>query len=183
MIRPMITSMVNPGESGRLVYDFDGIDDYIVVPTVNLVAGDTVKIKFTSPVSIVPSNSFIIYSSTQNTGGRVFVNAAGVIIATNYISVMLDGGTDLTVPLDGGEHELTMVATSATNELVYIGTRATSISDHIYFPLYDLDITAVSGNRFYPIDDGFGVNPLIADTLGGQDGAANNFNASRWINV
>jgi hypothetical protein len=49
----------------------------------------------------------------------------------------------------------------------------------IDFPVYDIGIQAVSGNRFYAIDDGPGAVEIV-DSTSGENGTPVNFNDPRW---
>lgn len=162
---------------GRLVYDLDGIDDYIAIPQVNLVAGDKIKFKLIRSANggryIWRTDGSMFFREISNdvyfAGGTLTIDG---VSATSQVTLF---------PMDGLPHDYEFTLTGNTS-LSVLGAREDTTAG-IAYPIYDISITAVSGNRFYPVNDGFAVNPLIADTLGGQDGTAMNFNEARWVTL
>lgn len=170
--------------AGRNFYKFDGVNDYITIPAADLAIGETAEYKFIAPTSIKVSSSFFIDSSHAN---RLFVVGrpdGKIDFSTPFATVTLDGSTVqsgiTSMPVDGLEHVIKVTATTATNVITLAASN--DGDESCDFPVYDLDIQAVSGNRFYSVDDGFSVNPVISDKLGSgsTDGTAINFNQSNW---
>ena len=169
---------VNYVVGSRQYYNFDGVDDYIEIPTVNLVAGDTVTFRFTgndgllsgnhTPIDTVSRSRVRILSGVWNIGGGT-ATINGEPLTTNMI------------PPTSGEHEVVFTLTGATTFSEF--GKQTGSGNHFGGVLYDLGVTAVSGSRFYPIDDGWADNPAIRDTVGGQDGTAINFNEENWTEL
>lgn len=130
-----------------------------------------------------------------NTSGRfLFENIEADNSTSIYVSISndiaLQGGTatldgininSTPMPTDGLEHTIVFTANKAGN----IGAIGNRIGGGFgsNFPIYGVEINAASGNRFYPVGDGWSKNPVIADTISGQDGTANNFNEERWIEI
>lgn len=152
------------GGSGRLraVYDLDGIDDYILIPAEPLAAGETVKLKFraTAPVTV-----FTAMISDGNALAFVEINSNAQVlqVAASAGSATLDGVLIVTgvtpFPADGIEHAIIYTKSGTSSSLVEIGGRGGARL--CSFPIYDVEV----GNRFFPINDGFAVNPVIADSL------------------
>lgn len=178
MIRPMITSMVNPN-SGRLVYDFDGIDDHIsLVSNVSVVSLDTFRFKYKS--SVMPSDDYFI--DTRDNGGNQFllINASGnwqfndVTVTVDNVTVT--NGQAFTIADDViREIEVTFMTSVVISKLF---VRDSVSTGHMNGIMFDIVITAVSGGRVMPVDDGFAANPTIA-----TGGIAVNFNEARWVTI
>lgn len=170
--------------AARLVYDLDGIDDYISIPTVNLVSGDAVEFKYRGSQQLI--NQYFIDTRISGSGQFLIINAAGATQLSG-LTLNVDGNSvgngDPWTFDDGIEHDV-MITSTVSSSLVKLFVKDIApLAGYLTGEVYDISITAVSGNRFYPVNDGFPVNPLIADTLGGQDGAAMNFNESRWLTI
>jgi len=172
MFRPqfgdMFRDQFDGGGSTRLVYDFDGIDDYIAIPTVNLVAGDIVTLKFIAPTSRVPTDYAYLVDNNLSTDrfGIAFNNSSNTWYGNGAYTFTVDGVPTVlgdAIPLDGEGH-IIVCTLSQSLSMGVVGCRY-SISLFYDLAIYDLDIQAVSGNRFYPINDGFAANPVIANTL------------------
>ena len=188
MIRPMVTSMIKPmvrPMAGRQYYTFDGIDDYITIPSANLVAGDTVSLKFVAPSVWMGGFTYIL----TNSGGfssSLRVNSSGNFNIGGYTGT-IDGAaivSGVTVaPTDALEHLLVLTKTT-DEDLTLIGARF-DFTDLANFPIYNLRITSPTTevNRFYPIDDGWANNPVIRDTINGQNGTLINGQESGWGSV
>lgn len=173
----------------RLIYNFDGIDDSVWIPQVDLVIGDVVAFKYiarTTPYTnfeiFLTENTAFQYALRIDTDNTFTVNAGLYTCTIDGLPVVSNDAA----LLDGLEHQVVLTVISPTN-ISLVGAQwnviGASTLRTLSTPMYDLDIQAVSGNRFYPINDGFGANPVIADTLGGQHGTAMNFNEERWSNV
>jgi hypothetical protein len=121
----------------RLVYAFDGVDEYMVIPEVILVSGDTVCFAFKAPSSYGAS---AIAFTGGGTSRHVFIDASG-----NWAK----GGTVTSATLDGVA--LTMGTAAPTDEIEHIvefisagGTLDQVASTNggflVPFPIYNLKI-------------------------------------------
>jgi hypothetical protein len=167
----------------RWYYGFDGIDDYIAIPQSDLVAGDTVTFSFVAPG--VPSTGYLGVLSTDAAYDSVVRINNDNTIAIFKGTATLDGNpinSGVTqLPTDSAGHSIVYTA-SGNIALTIIGAQSDGAGGRlrfIYFPAYDIDIQAVSGNRFYAIDDGPGAVEIV-DSISGENGTPNNFNDSRW---
>lgn len=141
-------------------YEFDGVDDYISIPTIGLVAGDVIKLKLVKSVS--PSD-YIFRDAILNlifirewTDGTIYFGGG---------SLTIDGvpAVSLTTPFpnDGLEHELEFTV-NRTSQLSVLGARGDTFAGSINYPIYDVEVTAASGNRFYAMD---GNSQTLVDSL------------------
>jgi hypothetical protein len=161
----------------RWYYGFDGIDDYTTIPQSDLVAGDTVEFKFVAPPSYAGKHRAFVYG----TGMGMYLNQSDDLVRIDGATATLDGAILPNVsalPKDGLEHTVVLTITT-TSFMTHVGSNTVGGSN-ANFPIYDVDVQAVSGNRFYAINDGWASNPVIADSVGGQHGTAINFNEPRW---
>ena len=183
MVRPLIRPLISGGGGAREIYNLNGIDEHITIPTVALVGGDSFSFKF---IGIqVDSGSY-----------RGFLNpASGTTLKVRLQSdnTLLVGGVDLgailldgvavpnghAMPTDGLEHTLALTLIFSSS-IMFVGS-GTAGANPYNSAIYDLSITAASGNRFYPINDGWANNPVIADTISNQDGTSTNFTEERWV--
>lgn len=172
----------------RLVFDFNGIDDFITIPQCDLVSGDIVSFKFLAPMSHA---GFRVFAHGAASGSLLWIDSSGKLRPNHRASLTMDGiaivdqVTDL--PLDGLEHEVVATFTTA-GDLNTIGRNNTTSADYIDFPIYDVGIQAVSGNRFYSIDKkGWTIqNQKIVNLLdesGDTDGESVNFTEDGWIEI
>jgi hypothetical protein len=166
----------------RWYYDFDGIDDYITIPQVDLVAGDTVEIKFVAP-SVYNTSIEVIACNAENSNAfKPYIDTTGNL--TNLNAFNYDTFVDDVIIADGhpmptdGEMHTVRFDFKSTQNLSFIGATPSG-SATIEFPIYDADIQAVSGNRFYAINDGPGATEIL-DSISGENGTPNNFNDPRW---
>lgn len=165
--------------SSRLIYHFDGVDDYFTIPTLSLASGDVIEYSFIAPSIAPPFFEKLLVSSTD---GAILESAFGVYRTVGN-TVLLDGNPVVNnvtpVPLDSQVHTIKVTLNNPI-DLTYVCANMSG-SSPISYPMFDLKITATAGNRFYAIDDGFAVNPTIADSVGGQNGTAVNFTAPLWM--
>ena len=75
------------GVSSRLIYNFDGVDDYITVPTLTLITGDVIEYSFKSPSIAPPFFEKLLVSSINST----ILETAFSKFRTAGHSVLLDG--------------------------------------------------------------------------------------------
>lgn len=180
-MREFFEILNNKAISSRLVYHFDGVDDYITIPTLALVMGDTIEYSFKAPPIEPPFFEKILVSSIDS----IILETAFGNYRTSGNTVLLDGSpvvNDVTpVPLDSQVHTIKCTLGSS-KDLTFVCADSAG-SNTITYPIFDLKITAAAGNRFYAINDGFAANPTIADSVGGQDGTAINFTAPLWMNL
>lgn len=171
----------------RRIYNLDGIDDYWTMPVKQLVSGDTLELKIVAPLSWSSTFNAVIYSGSS--GDRIYITTAfawQLDVPTGSV-VSVDGvivNTGDAAPSTGVMHVIRVVFGAAT-DIAFIGISHTLTSPS-YFPIYDIDIQAASGNCFHPVNDGWLANPRIANTLdpsGLTDGTAFNFNEERWVYV
>jgi len=152
-------------------YNFDGIDDYIQLPTIELLAGDTVEFDFISYVGGETDNqrflvrdgglSSLLYATGAPNG--IFDLQGGHI-------GLLDGAINLVgaaYPQDGELHsvKITIVATE-TIEFLAGSPTLTVLDDTIKnLRITRATPTDLHPDLFYPIDDGWGNNPVIRQTV------------------
>lgn len=187
----------------RLVADLNGLSQWVVVPSVSMTAGDTISGTFN--VASNTSNGsgvFAIYNSTTDTIVR-FVSFSSIGDAAVQV---LTGGTQTfyyQFPFIFGE-DIIITATQGagiTINGIGIGGNLAGIdysgelilmvnidpADNLPFsPSTGVARDVTVKDRFYPIDDGFSVNPVIAnsnDLSGATDGAAINFTEATWVEV
>ena len=128
----------------RWYYGFDGIDDFITIPQVDLVAGDTVEIKFVAPDS--PSTDYKgILSTEASYESLIRVNSDNTILAKDGTAA-LDGApisSGVTqFPSDGGEHVL-IYTTVNNNPLKLIGAQSDGAGGRlrfIDFPVFGIHV-------------------------------------------
>jgi len=163
----------------RWYYGFDGIDDYITIPQVDLVAGDTIALTYNTTDSNL--NRYIL--DTRDAGGTQYtlVNAAGNW-QFNGVTLTINGAPlasgDPFVP-DGLDNALVITSTESTS-LRRLFINNTLLSTTLFTgTVSDIGIQAVSGNRFYAINDGPGAIEIV-DSISGENGTPVNFNDPRW---
>jgi hypothetical protein len=166
----------------RWYYDFDGIDDYITIPQVDLVAGDTVEFKFIGG-TLSAANNYKRFIGSDDYTFTLDSGISGNTFRTKGCSAMIDSGSgftpivsDVTGIPTSGEHTvvLTLALTASVNNIAGVAGVA-----GVALPIYDVDIQAASGNRFYPINDGPGAIEIV-DSISGENGTPVNFNDPRW---
>lgn len=177
------------GKTQRYIYKLDGIDDYITLgsPSI-LTSGDTVSLKFIAPTLIPAGATWVLIGGVRGGSPTAILwkeSGTDQWESTNIVSMTLDGipvtlGVD-TMPSDGLEHEVVLVMDNVVESMNSIGARQDGGLNPSGFPIYDVDIQAASGNRFYAINDGWSANPVIADSIGGNNATANNFEESNWV--
>ena len=181
----------------RYRYWMDGTTYAIV--NIPLEAGDGVEIDFVAPLSITSFDRYLIHSSTEGVGGRVWLGSSSDILnASEYTGALLDGSANLTCPLDGDIHTLTLIATSSTVDLAVIGARATTLNFRVDFSITGLrTFTANSPNRNYLMDETSGdkfvdslnvgelwVNPTVnSGWVDNGDGSYTNNGTSQYSKV
>lgn len=169
------------GEVTRLVYDFDGIDDHITMPSASLVSGDTVEFKYRGNQQLL--NQYFLDTRISGSGQFLIINGSGNTQFSG-LTLKVDGNLisngNPWIFDDGIEHDVMLTSTVSSSLVKLFVKDIAPLSGYLSGEVYDISITAVSGNRFYPVNDGFAVNPLIADTLSGQNATAVNFNEARW---
>jgi len=174
-------------------HNFDGIDDYIQLPTIELFTGDVVEFDFVANTqrSIV-SNLIDGQVGETTLANRIIVQlySNGTFILFNCVA-SIDGQPIISqvtsYPLDGVLHHMVCVVPTTTK--LGLISRFTDVSGGYYDNVIkNLRITRSTPtdthpNLFYPIDDGWDNNPVIRQTLstvGNWDGTAVNFNESNW---
>lgn len=167
LVRPLVCPLVLSmtaclGKTSRFYYESDGVDAYIYVPEIMLVPGDTIKFKFVAPTTT--SSAMVMLSGVPDTYQFYFLSGV-VYFDGGRFDVTIDGVPAVhgvtTHPLDGLEHHVMLTAVLPTNVTTFLA--AADETFHVNFPVFDIDIQAVSGNRFYAIDDGPGAT-IIRDT-------------------
>jgi hypothetical protein len=163
----------------RWYYGFDGIDDYITIPQVDLVVGDTIALTYNATDSNL--NRYIL--DTRDAGGTqyVLVNAAGNW-QFNGVTLTINGASlasnDPFVP-DGLDNALVITSTESTSLRRLFVNNALINTTLFAGTVSDIDIQAVSGNRFYAINEGPGATEIV-DSTSGESGTPVNFNDPRW---
>ncbi len=181
-IRNPISRAIRAGVA-RLVYDLDGIDDYISIPSVSLVSGDTIEFKYKGTEQLL--NQYFMDTRLSGSSQFLIINGSGNTQLSD-LTLKVDGNTisnGSAWTFDDGIEHTVMLTSTVTSALVKLFVKDITVSGRLTGKVYDISITAVSGNRFYPVDDGFGANPVLVDTLNAQHGTAVNFNESRWSSV
>lgn len=150
----------------RYKYLFDGVDDFIQIPDVNLVSGDTVEFKYIAPTvtsgntrHMADDNGNIDRMHFKMTAADVFTFRDGSMTATIDGNAITDGVT--ASPLDGLEHTIILTATST----MIIGRFGARYDGNFPadFPIYDIVITAANHeDRAYTVDDN---SSTIVDNL------------------
>ena len=184
-----VTSII--GGDGRHVYNFDGIDDYVTFPE-EVFDGDyacSVKVNTTATaISYVLSSSSVVnnYIRLESSGVARFRKDVDGAVKLVNTSIAVNDGEDHTLYFGVLNNEMYIYADNtapSTADVTGVTDFSLDVIGRIstfgYFSgvLSDLDIDS---QRFYPINDGWAVNPLIVDTIGGQNGTAVNFNEERW---
>lgn len=162
----------------RWCYTFDGIDDYITIPTVSLVSGDIVEFEFIT----VPTGGEFLALIFGNF--RMHLQSSGALWWTDNVDVYANGNIIAPAaffPEENGNSVSIMIVFKGINDISIIGSNA-GTSRYYNSVIVNLVVTAASGNRFYPLDDGWDNSPVIRDTLGtgSTDGTAVNFNEAQW---
>jgi len=170
----------------RWYYDLDGIDDYITIPQVNLVAGDTVEFKIVAPSSAPSSWRAVLYGINSGSYRPNLEHSSTGFwwFDDDCTAITVDGtpiGHGVTpFPSDGIEHtvSVTIINSDSNTYINSIGANNTG-GNSANFPIYDVDIQAASGDRFYAIDDGPGAIEIV-DSISSENGTPVNFNDPRW---
>ena len=166
-------------------YKFDGIDDYIQLPTINLSIGDTVTFKFTALLSRTPSSFMYIMDgiNSSNRFGIAFGNSSNVWYSNGSYSFTVDGVSKSpgdAIPLDGLEHVVVCTMSQAL-VLATVGSRFTH--DYV-FESFVWDIQVNDGAVYnYQVNDGWSVNPAISNTGSGANATLINAQESGWYEV
>jgi hypothetical protein len=160
------------------------VDDYISIPQCDLVAGDAVTFKFIAPTTPSGVRETMVARLNPTGAGSFYFELyeIGNTYRLSNCEAKVDGvsiTSSTPFPTDGLEHTAVLTITSSTN-IGTIGRAANGLHNYRQ-PIYDIDIQAVIGNRRYLINDGWAANPVIADSIGGVNGTAVNFNESNWI--
>ena len=184
---PTLANISNLGtDTRRQAPNPNGISQYINLPTINLVVGDTVTFTFIAPKTTLSSLSLLLQSEVDNQF-EVYSSNSGILriigcTATLDGSAIVDGVT--LVPTDGLPHTVVTTITAATATLYRLGASSTAGS---LSTIAIYDVTINDGSVYnYPIDDDFANNPVIrnvADLSGLTDGTAINFTAATWSEI
>jgi hypothetical protein len=153
--------------AGRKFYNLDGIDDYIEVPTINLVIGDTFEVKVNGVERYTDYRALFNSASGEPNGIRSRLgNTEGgsLTLSLRECTLVIDGNPALNrvIPDDQLEHTLVFTATGNTS-IRYIGSAAGGTSHRCNFMIYDFKVNDGSVYN-YPINDGWASNPLIKNT-------------------
>lgn len=178
----------------RWQYNFDGIDDYIQLPTILLFTGDVVEFDFVANTVADTTNSYFI-DSTVATSSRAYVisNSSNQLqFYDGTLAVKLDGVSIATgavqTPTDGEVHHIE--ATVLTDKDVGIVGCRYNFVEFLNKVIKNLRITRANPtdeypSLFFPIDDGPDATIVrqTLPTIGNWDGTYNNFNDERWERV
>lgn len=183
MIRPMITSLVNPDDTlNAYRYSLDGIGNYITIPNLPLVGGDIITFKYKGVQPL--SNQYIVDTRASGSSQFLIINSGGNVQFSG-LTLDVDGvalGNGQAWAFDNGTEHTIKITSTVASDLTKLFVKDTSPQNYLSGEAYDISITCVAGNRFYPVNDGWSNNPVITDTLSGQDGVAINFSEERWSN-
>ncbi len=161
----------------REYYRFPASQDYVTIPSITLVAGDTVEFNFTAHPTAgnrmwVDFNPFVYYQG------------AGNYRTANGATLEIDGVVtpNATAAHTSGDHTCKITIGSTPVVVNRLGTGYGSYTSwDISAPMWDVRITSAAGNRFYPINDGWATNPVIKDSIGVNDGTATSFIEAGWV--
>lgn len=160
----------------RYYYDWDyadGITDYLSIPEVDLVAGDTITFKLTSKEWVGTTNNsalLAIRNSAGSTTGSRFTNFAlnadsANLLYSSDLTLKVDGvpkNSNRIMVLDGRTYEFEFTAVTDCTLLAFNGL----YGERARFTIFDIDINAHSGNRTYPLNDN---SPTIVNTAPVQE--------------
>lgn len=160
---------------------------YITTPTTALAVGDTICLEFRAR----PSTNLraVVWNNTGGSVNRVFINANnGIMTSSFWGATLLDGIPYASQDVADSEwHILELVADATSVDFGSIGATPTGV-----FPAELMEIrnvrlkraapSASNPDRYWPINDGFLVDPVIRDVLGdgSTDGTAILFDANGW---
>lgn len=138
-----------PDTLGRSYFEFDGSDDFITIPTINLVAGDVVKFKFRAPNQSKAGSLVFITDGVSATDRAAFYYTTSSTIASfgNTILDSVNYGTSISnPPFDGLIHRVEVTLTTAK----ILGNIGRLWSGGINFlgRIYDLEVIR-GGNRIH----------------------------------
>jgi len=148
-------------------YNFDGIDDYIKIPVVNMIAGDTIEFDFY--ITEWSNIHRFIFSDDREDTSNIYIRSTDNFLRAGYNSYNLvvngnDIGFDGAIELNKVNH---VVATCNKNiQLGLIGKLVNGNGNNINFPVYNIKINTTSDKREYRINEGPYNNPYIKDSLG-----------------
>ncbi len=169
----------------RQQYEFDGIDDYVLLPTIEVLAGDVVEFDF---IGIDNSDSVNKYMFDTTVGTRCVLNfpSSGITTSLSLGDVYIDGVISTTHPQDNDSHTCSVVVTanSFINVLAINSTLSIFSKNSIKnFGITRANPTTTHPDLYWPMNDGWDNNPTIRETLVGDgtwDGTAINFNEEQW---
>jgi len=166
------------GGGSRLVYDFAVSGAYL---TTNIPVSNADIFQFTVKDFVLGGTQYLLGSNPNL--GFILVNAGGAI---NFggMTLKLDGvlvvANVTMMPTDSDPHVLTATMTDSYSVTTVGASRtgASTFSGKIY------DITKENGSVYnYPVDDGWSVNPTIANAGSGADATLTNGVESDWVNL
>ncbi|WMN59270.1 phage tail protein [Pseudoalteromonas xiamenensis] len=143
-----------PTTAGRTYTEFNGVDDYIRIPTIDVMIGDVVNFKFKAPAGGVTSEQLLLDGGISSTATRVLF---GVKQDGNYAfsgaAVLVDGtsvSTSTKYPTDGLWHTVSYTA-NLNKTLEDIGAQSSGV---LSFKGSICDLEVIRGGErihYYPL--------------------------------
>jgi hypothetical protein len=169
------------GPVGRWYFNFNGVDQYVQMSTINLSTGDTLEFKIKSPSQIpVGTDDYFIGSSLATNKLAVRHHAGtGRLIWTGNATATFDGSPITTLfilPLDGATHTIVLTATQSCQFDLVGCDNYTSFG---VSPIFDIKVNDGSVYNF-PLDDSFANNPVARNTGSGANGTYINATEASW---
>ena len=162
-----------PTTAGRTYTAFDGVDDYVAIPTITLQSGDVVKFKFRAPTGVVGIISTLIDSDTTSDRSYCVLNTNGTwFLAGNY-QFKVDGQIVSSgvskYPTDGLTHDVEMEYFGAgiVDSIAASSPNRGAVGDFYKGQIYDLEVIR-NGTRihYFPLRVDavdYGLNCIVKD--------------------
>lgn len=167
----------------RRAFDFNGVNQFMKIPTAHLVSGDWIEFTFIAHDISEIANRF--WADSSDASVRVSVHSDGLWneFGPALMESSIDGNplvrfvTDLTPYADGSPHTIRMNMLGPGSVDYINSTRNKGqLSSTI---TYDVRINAQSGSRFYPMDGG---SNIVRDVISEMDGEIVN-HTDNWIEM
>lgn len=177
------TESIEPTPTTRFVPNFNGVDQYGVLPNINLQTNDVVSFDIISPTS-TDTDIRMLLSSDEAYVTLVRINANSADLVTEGGPVTVDGVPATSLPLDGQQHtiSLTLSRSRLLNLVVAQSAGGGSFLRFFDAPMFNLKVNDGSIYNF-PMNEPWSEYPVMKNTGSGADGTYVNMTEESVIEI